>query len=84
MIPLLVMFLPVFATPCCTSQSQEPACPPNRERNRYGVVEQLGWGFLYTPAEIDGVLELLHETGIGWVRLNWTWKDMQREPGPFI
>lgn len=60
------------------------ACPPSREANRYGVVEQLGWTFLYRSEDtLRQTLALLQEAGIGWVRLNWTWKDMQRTPGPF-
>jgi hypothetical protein len=29
------------------------------------------------------VLDLMADVGIGWVRLNWTWKDMQPVDGPF-
>ena len=59
-------------------------CPPSRMENRYGVVAHLSWRFLYDEMEMTRAVEMMEAAGIGWVRLNWSWKDMQPEAGdPF-
>jgi arabinogalactan endo-1,4-beta-galactosidase len=47
------------------------------------VVEQLSWGFLYSADNLPTALQMMHDAGIRWVRINWSWKDMQPEPGAF-
>ena len=41
----------------------------------FGVVEHRTWAFLYSPEQIEQALEMMSAAGIGWVRLNWSWKD---------
>lgn len=53
------------------------------DENRFGVVEQLTWRFLYSADNMPTALELMRSAGIGWVRVNWSWKDMQPQPGAF-
>ena len=53
------------------------------DSSRFGVVEQLTWSFLYSADNLPTALQLMHDAGIRWVRVNWTWKDMQPEPGAF-
>ncbi len=77
----ILMILSLTST---TLNAQEsPICQQGDTSNRYGVVAHLSWRFLYSAQDIAHALDLMAETGIGWVRLNWTWKDMQPEPGPF-
>ncbi len=55
-------------------------CDPER----FGAVAHLAWSFFYrSPEEIARGLGMMRDAGIGWVRLNWSWKDFQPEPGPF-
>jgi len=51
--------------------------------SRFGVVEPLGWTGLYPPERMTQALDIMADAGIGWVRLNWAWKDMQPQDGPF-
>jgi polysaccharide biosynthesis protein PslG len=59
----------------------QTACPA--DENRFGVVEQLTWRFLYSAENMPTALELMQAAGIGWVRVNWSWKDMQPQLGAF-
>jgi hypothetical protein len=58
------------------------ACPP-ADASRFGVVEQLTWRFLYSPETLPTALTMMRDAGIQWVRLNWSWKDMQPKEGAF-
>jgi hypothetical protein len=60
-----------------------PLCETPSGENRFGVVDHLTWAFLYSPEEIDRALEMMVTAGIGWVRLNWSWKDFQPAAGSF-
>ncbi len=51
--------------------------------SRFGVVEPLGWTGLYPTDRMARVFDMMAEAGVGWVRLNWAWKDMQPVDGPF-
>ena len=53
------------------------------ETNRFGVVSHLSWAFFYSPEDIDRALTMMNDAGIGWVRLNWSWKDIEPERGEF-
>jgi GH35 family endo-1,4-beta-xylanase len=53
------------------------------DTGRFGVVEQLSWPFLYSAETMPTALQLMRDAGISWLRVNWTWKDMQPEPGAF-
>lgn len=59
--------------------AQTTPCDPNR----FGVVDQLQWDWLYSPDQIEQALTLMNEAGITWLRLNWAWKEVQDVPGPF-
>lgn len=78
----------VFLTVCLTIMVNplvgwaQSACDPTAD-NRFGVVEQLTWRFLYSAENMPTALELMGAAGIGWVRVNWSWKDMQPQPGTF-
>ena len=50
---------------------------------RFGVNEVLGWPGLYPSARLELSLGLMAQAGIGWVRVNWAWKDMEPQQGPF-
>lgn len=71
---LLFVFAPASAQSQCTTPSGQ---------NRFGVVEPLGWTGLYPPERMARVFDMMAEAGVGWVRLNWAWKDMQPQEGPF-
>lgn len=58
----------------------QPAC----DDSRFGVVEPITWAFLYNADTMDRALSMMRETGIRWVRVNWSWKDFQQQAGPFI
>jgi hypothetical protein len=58
-------------------------CISSTGENRIGVVEPLGWTGLYPPDRMARVLDMMAGAGVGWVRLNWAWKDIQPEEGPF-
>jgi hypothetical protein len=58
-------------------------CPSSAENSRFGVVAHLSWAFLYDSEKIEQALSIMNAAGIRWVRVNWTWKDMQPEPGEF-
>jgi hypothetical protein len=73
---LLLVVLAVLPTPNLKAQS---TCDPDR----FGVVEPLTWAFLYSQETLDQSLGMMREAGIRWVRLNWSWKDMQPEEGAF-
>ncbi len=64
-------------------RSGQAQCRTTSGQSRFGVVEPLGWEGLYPRERIVRALDIMAETGIGWVRLNWTWKDMQPQAGPF-
>lgn len=51
--------------------------------DRFGVNEVLGWPGLYPPDRLERSLSLMAEAGIRWVRVNWAWKDMEPQNGPF-
>jgi hypothetical protein len=61
--------------------SEDALTPRNCESasglNRFGVNEPLGWPSLYPPERLERSLSAMAEAGIGWVRLNWAWKDIQ-------
>lgn len=61
----------------------QSTCVQSDESSRFGVVDHLTWAFLYSPEQIDRALEMMVNAGIGWVRLNWSWKDFQPEEGGF-
>jgi hypothetical protein len=63
-------------------RSQLP-CADSPTGSRFGVVEHLTWAFLYSPEQIDRALDMMVDAGIGWVRLNWSWKDFQPVEGAF-
>lgn len=66
------------------AQGQGPlACVNAAGESRFGVVAHLSWRFLYSRQEMAQALDMMAEAGIGRVRLNWSWKDMQPEPGAF-
>src|SRR5215510_13084971 len=51
--------------------------------SRFGVNEVLGWPGLYPPERLERALDMMADAGIGWVRVNWAWKDVQPKNGPF-
>jgi hypothetical protein len=74
-------FLCLFAF--ASTSNHGSLCEASNAENRFGVVEHLTWRFLYSPDQIDQALTMMADAGIGWVRLNWSWKDLQPEAGPF-
>jgi polysaccharide biosynthesis protein PslG len=58
-------------------------CESFSQEGRFGVVENLSWQFLYGPKDIDRALDMMVTAGINWVRLNWSWKDIEPEQGQF-
>src|SRR5215213_6480714 len=65
------------------SAQTSPACQSASGLSRFGVNEVLGWPGLYPPERLERSLGLMAEAGIGWARLNWAWKDLQPQEGPF-
>lgn len=76
---LAVVCLVSFLNPVAAQVS----CVDSTGNSRFGVVEHLTWRFLYAPEQIDRALEMMVDAGIGWVRLNWSWKDFQPVEGAF-
>lgn len=76
-------FLVLFLGSGFSHPMHQPLCNGLDAENRFGVVDHLTWRFLYSPEDIDHALAMMTEAGIGWVRLNWSWKDFQPEAGPF-
>jgi len=70
---LFTLVLQVKAQSSCDSPAE----------NRFGVVEQLTWRFLYSAENMPTALDMMRAAGIGWVRVNWSWKDMQPQQGAF-
>lgn len=58
--------------------AQQPTCDVE---NRFGVVDHLSWRFLYSQEDMDRALDMMNAAGIGWIRLNWSWKDIEPEQG---
>jgi endo-1,4-beta-mannosidase len=56
-------------------------CGSGNGLNYFGVNEPLGWPGLYPPERLERSLGMMADTGIGWVRVNWAWKDMQPQEG---
>lgn len=63
--------------------AETPICRSASGLNRFGVNEVLGWPDLYPPARLERALSIMADAGIGWVRVNWAWKDLQPDDGPF-
>ncbi len=63
---------PIFNTDMTT-----PICQSADGLNRFGVNEPLGWPGLYPTDRLETSLGMMEDAGIGWVRVNFAWKDMQ-------
>lgn len=69
-----------------STPEKQPSAAPRyvTDCDRFGVVEQLSWRFLYPSEEtLLQALAMMQQAGVQWVRLNWSWKDFQPQPGPF-
>lgn len=77
----LVLFLAIIGL--IVVRSGQAECHTPSGQSRFGVVEPLGWEGLYPRERMERALDMMAETGIRWVRLNWTWKDMQPQEGSF-
>jgi hypothetical protein len=77
----LLVALAIFGAVISTSGQAD--CHTPSGQSRFGVVEPLGWKGLYPRESMVRALDSMAQAGIGWVRLNWTWKDMQPQEGPF-
>jgi polysaccharide biosynthesis protein PslG len=74
----------IACAPAASSQQSAPAaCTNAAGDSRFGVNDPLGWTFLYTPETMAHAFQMMRDAGIGWVRLNFAWKDMQPQPGAF-
>ncbi len=80
---LLILLCAIGITSGALYSQTTALCETPAGASRFGVVEHLTWRFLYSPEDIDRALDMMVEAGIGWVRLNWSWKDFQPEEGPF-
>jgi GH35 family endo-1,4-beta-xylanase len=80
---LLIAVILVFVPPAKIIAQENPNCTTPAGENRFGAVTQFGWKFLYQADRLEQALVAMNEAGIGWARLNWAWKDMQPEEGPF-
>jgi polysaccharide biosynthesis protein PslG len=76
----LIFILALLLTSLQAAAQDQPPCAPSY----FGVTTQLGWTWFYRSDEdVERALDMLQEAGIGRVRLNWSWKDFQKVPGPF-
>lgn len=57
--------------------------------NPFGVLEFLNWNHPWnkhkyaTPADLKKAVELMKEAGVGWVRMDFLWEDIEPEAGKF-
>jgi hypothetical protein len=79
---LICTSIALFSLFSGNAQTQVP-CRSASGLNRFGVNEVLGWPGLYPPERLERSLGMMAAAGMGWVRLNWAWKDLQPQPGPF-
>ena len=77
------MLLSMGSVLLTVSLRAQDTCLSAAEDSRFGVVSHLSWGFLYDSEKIEQALAMMNAAGMRWVRVNWTWKDMQPEPGAF-
>jgi len=80
---IVILFWLSFLISVTTVMSAQTACATSTGQSRFGVVEPLGWTGLYPRDRLARALDLMVQAGVKWVRLNWAWKDMQPQPGPF-
>jgi polysaccharide biosynthesis protein PslG len=81
---LFIIAALVVCAPRLTS-SQASTCDTPPDGGRYGVTDNLSWRFVYhDTAELNRAMDMMNAAGIGWVRLNWSWKDMQQPDGTWI
>ena len=85
---LAILFLGVFFI------SNLSYAQPEREKeanmnNPFGVLEFLHWNhdwnnYKYASnKEIEKALKLMKEAGVGWVRVDFLWQDIESKPGEF-
>jgi hypothetical protein len=81
---LLILVLSLIRmryTPIISASAQMSViCQSTAGLNRFGVNEPLGWPGLYPPERLERSLGMMADAGIGWVRLNFAWKDIQPRP----
>ena len=57
--------------------------------NPFGVLEFLQWNHPWNnykypgPEELEKVIRLMQEAGVGWVRMDFLWEDIEPEKGNF-
>ncbi len=79
----ILFFLELIPLPFQPRTQAQTTCPSTGALSRFGINEVLGWPGLYPPDRLEQSLGLIAQAGIGWVRLNWAWKDLQPQQGPF-
>lgn len=58
-------------------------------KNPFGVLEFLQWNHSWnnykysSSAELEKVIELMKEAGVGWVRMDFLWQDIEPKKGEF-
>lgn len=80
-IPLYMLYLLVFTPAPPTVEQTGDGCDLPSAESRFGVIDHLSWRFLYDADAIDRSLSMMNAAGIDWVRLNWSWKDIEPEQG---
>src|SRR5579859_5189018 len=73
----LLIFLSLIPLPVEPHLQAQAACPSTGVLSRFGINEVLGWPGLYPPDRMEHAVGLMAQAGMGWVRLNWAWKDLQ-------
>lgn len=66
----------------------ETAPDPRDTTNPYGVLDFLPWNddwnhYFYSPAKLEKAAALMQEAGIGMVRTDFLWKDIEPQKGRF-
>ena len=85
---LAIMFLGVFLISNFSYAQPEKEKEANMN-NPFGVLEFLHWNhdwnnYKYSSnEEIEKSLKLMKEAGVGWVRVDFLWQDIEPEPGKF-
>ncbi|MDO8663050.1 MAG: family 1 glycosylhydrolase [Candidatus Omnitrophota bacterium] len=83
---LFFLFLILSVNPLAGAENEEADLNTN---SPFGVLEFLHWNHSWNSykyacvADWDRVIKLMKEAGVGWVRMDFLWQDIEPEEGKF-
>ncbi|MCX5700082.1 MAG: beta-galactosidase [Candidatus Omnitrophica bacterium] len=84
-IAAMVLFLAAFVNPCVKLGAEEES----NMNNPFGVLEFLHWNHSWNSykyacvGDWDKAVKLMKEAGVGWVRMDFLWQDIEPSEGEF-